>query len=72
MSIPDYIICLECESPLYTFEWKKEKIGQIILLLKGALRAENMVGLKMNVSEKDLEEVISILPSLNAPTIAGL
>jgi ATP phosphoribosyltransferase len=56
----------------YRDEWKKEKIDQIILLLKGALRAENMVGLKMNVSEEHLENIISILPSLNAPTVAGL
>jgi len=56
----------------YKDEWKKEKIGQIILLLKGALRAENMVGLKMNVPEEKLDAVISILPSLNAPTVAGL
>ena len=56
----------------YKDDWKKEKIGQIILLLKGALRAENMVGLKMNVPEDKLDSVISILPSLNAPTVAGL
>ncbi len=56
----------------YKDEWKKEKIGQIILLLKGALRAENMVGLKMNVPEEKLEEIIRILPSLNAPTVAHL
>ena len=52
--------------------WKREKIDQIILLLKGALRAENMVGLKMNVPEEKLEDVIKMLPSLNAPTVAGL
>jgi ATP phosphoribosyltransferase len=56
----------------YKDPWKKEKIGQIILLLKGALRAENMVGLKMNVPEEKLEALIHLLPSLNAPTIAGL
>ena len=56
----------------YGDEWKREKIGQIVLLLKGALRAENMVGLKMNVPEDKLEGIIAILPSLNAPTIAGL
>jgi ATP phosphoribosyltransferase len=56
----------------YRDEWKKEKIGQIILLLKGALRAENMVGLKMNVSEENLDKVIDLLPSLNAPTVAHL
>lgn len=56
----------------YQDKWKREKIGQIILLLKGALRAENMVGLKMNVPEENLDGVIGILPSLNAPTVAPL
>lgn len=52
--------------------WKKEKIEQISLLLQGALKAEDMVGLKMNVSEDRINEVMDILPSLNAPTIAHL
>jgi len=52
--------------------WKRWKIEQIALLLKGALRAENMVGLKMNVPKARLKEVIEHLPSLNAPTIASL
>ncbi|RJR27785.1 MAG: ATP phosphoribosyltransferase [Desulfobacteraceae bacterium] len=56
----------------YKDPWKREKIDQIILLLKGALRAENMVGLKMNLPHKKIEEVIGLLPSLNAPTVAGL
>jgi len=56
----------------YKNHWKKEKIGQIILLLKGALRAEKLVGLKMNVPKDKLEGVIRLLPSLNAPTVANL
>jgi ATP phosphoribosyltransferase len=52
--------------------WKKEKTQQIALLLKGALRAYKMVGLKMNVPEEKLDVVIGLLPSLNAPTIAHL
>lgn len=56
----------------YKDAWKREKIAQIILLLKGALRAENMVGLKMNVPEEKLDAITKILPSLNAPTVAGL
>jgi ATP phosphoribosyltransferase len=56
----------------YKDPWKKIKIEQIILLLKGALRAENMVGLKMNVPKENMEDVIKILPSLNAPTVANL
>jgi ATP phosphoribosyltransferase len=56
----------------YEDPWKRGKIDQIILLLKGALMAENMVGLKMNVSEEKLEGVIKLLPSLTAPTVANL
>ena len=52
--------------------WKKDKLKQIVLLLQGALRAEKMVGLKMNVPGEKLKEVVVLLPSLNAPTIANL
>ncbi len=51
---------------------KREKIEQIALLLKGALRGEKLVGLKMNVPEHCLEKVVGLLPSLNAPTVAPL
>jgi ATP phosphoribosyltransferase len=56
----------------YKDPWKRSKIEQIALLLKGALRAESMVGLKMNVPKDKINGVISILPSLRAPTVAGL
>jgi ATP phosphoribosyltransferase len=52
--------------------WKKQKIEQIRLLLQGALSAENKVGIKLNVSERDLETVINLIPSITAPTIATL
>ena len=51
---------------------KRKKIEQIALLLSGALRGEKLVGLKMNVSGTDLEKVVALLPSLNAPTVAPL
>jgi len=51
---------------------KREKIEQIALLLKGALHGEKMVGIKMNVPEDRMDEVIDMLPSLNAPTVAPL
>ncbi len=51
---------------------KREKIEQIGLLLKGALLAEKMVGLKMNVPKTKLEEIVKTLPSLNAPTVSPL
>jgi ATP phosphoribosyltransferase len=56
----------------YRDPWKREKIEQISLLLQGALRAEGMVGLKMNVSANDLKSIIEILPSITAPTISNL
>ena len=52
--------------------WKRTKIENIALLLKGALRAENMVGLKMNVPKEGLNAIISLLPSITSPTIANL
>ena len=52
--------------------WKREKAQNIATLLKGALRAEGMVGLKMNVPQAAVEQVMEILPSLNAPTMAHL
>ncbi len=51
---------------------KREKIGQIAQLLQGALRGEKLVGLKMNVSEANVEAVVALLPSLNAPTVSHL
>lgn len=51
---------------------KREKLEQVALLLKGALLAEKMVGLKMNVPEKHMQQIVALLPSLNAPTVAPL
>lgn len=52
--------------------WKKQKIDQIALLLKGALNAEKMVGLKMNVPENCMDAVVAVLPSLTSPTVSPL
>ncbi len=52
--------------------WKRNKIENIAILLKGALAAEGMVGLKMNLREKDLARVMDILPSLKRPTVSPL
>jgi ATP phosphoribosyltransferase len=52
--------------------WKRDKIERISQLVKGALNAEGMVGLKMNVPRARLNDVIEILPSLTAPTVADL
>lgn len=52
--------------------WKRKKIESIAILLKGALAADERVGLKMNVSKDALERVVSLLPALKKPTIASL
>ena len=51
---------------------KKRKIQHIALLLRGALAAGNMVGLKMNVPEATFDEVVALLPSITSPTVARL
>jgi ATP phosphoribosyltransferase len=51
---------------------KRRKIEQLSLLLKGALVADKLVAIKMNVPKLKLQDVVAALPSLNAPTVAGL
>lgn len=51
---------------------KRRKIKVLAMLLKGAEKAMGMVGIKLNVHGDRLDEVIAILPSLNAPTVASL
>jgi len=53
-------------------KWKKRKMENITILLKGALLAEEKVGLKMNVPKSRLKEVLKILPSLQTPTVSNL
>lgn len=52
--------------------WKRQKMDQLAMLLKGAIDADGMVGLKLNVEEKNLDKVLSLLSSLKNPTISSL
>jgi ATP phosphoribosyltransferase len=52
--------------------WKRKKIENMAMLLQGALSAEEKVGLKMNVPQRSLTEIMGILPSMHAPTISHL
>ncbi|MEZ5300689.1 MAG: ATP phosphoribosyltransferase [Verrucomicrobiales bacterium] len=52
--------------------WKREKIERIALLLKGALEARDKVGLKMNLPESELQNLLDCLPSLRRPTVSPL
>lgn len=53
-------------------KWKRQKMENIVLLLRGALAAEEKVGMKMNVPDKSLKRVLSLLSSLHSPTISQL
>ncbi len=52
--------------------WKRKKIETINTLLHGALRADRLVGLKMNVPQSKMNGLMAILPSMTAPTVANL
>ena len=56
----------------YKDAWKRAKMEQIALLLKGAIAAEEKVGLKMNVRKENLKKVLAKLPALKNPTISSL
>jgi ATP phosphoribosyltransferase len=53
-------------------EWKRQKIEDVALMLKGAIAAEGKVWLSMNAKRSDLESVLAILPALDKPTVASL
>jgi len=52
--------------------FKRRKIEVLNMLLQGALCAEGLVGLKMNVPEEKMPDIMALLPSLTSPTVAGL
>ena len=51
--------------------WKKQKMDDLVLMLRGAMAAEGKVGLTMNVANADLPAVLKVLPSTN-PTVSSL
>ncbi len=52
--------------------WKKEKIERLVLLVRGAHAARDKVGLKMNIEEIQLKNLLEALPSLRNPTVSAL
>ena len=52
--------------------WKRQKLETLALLLQGALEAEAKVGLKMNIAEPNLKNLLQSLPALRRPTISQL
>src|SRR3990167_224790 len=52
--------------------WKRRKIENIAMLLQGAIKAQEKVGLKLNIENKNLKKVLEQLPALNTPTVSSL
>ncbi len=51
---------------------KRRKIENLALMLRGAMDAQNRVGLMLNVRKEDLAAVLAVLPALKKPTISTL
>ena len=56
----------------YADDWKRRKLGDIKLLLEGAIAALGKVGLMLNVRKDNLDAVLGVLPALKKPTISHL
>ena len=52
--------------------WKREKIENIALMLRGAIEAQGRVGLMLNVRKATLDQILGVLPALNSPTVSPL
>jgi len=52
MAAPDYLICLECETPTYTFEWRE---GRIVEALCATCGNDDPA---LFATEEDLEELL--------------
>lgn len=53
-------------------EWKSQKVERLVLMLKGAMAANQKVGLMMNVPKASLDAVLKVLPKGIKPTVAEL
>jgi len=61
-----------CNEAAWEDPWKRSKMESLIMLLEGALNAERLVGLKMNVPKKSMNRISSLLPALKKPTVSPL
>ncbi|RYD88042.1 MAG: ATP phosphoribosyltransferase, partial [Sphingobacteriales bacterium] len=52
--------------------WKKQKLDKLVLLLQGAHAARDKVGLKLNLPQAQLDQLLKALPALRNPTISQL
>ena len=53
MSEPDFLVCLNCETPCYSFEWAEGKLSQILCMACGNEEPDEFS------TEEDLEALSS-------------
>jgi ATP phosphoribosyltransferase len=51
---------------------RRQKIENLALMLRGAMEAQDRVGLMLNVRKENLSGVLAVLPALQKPTISTL
>ena len=61
-----------CNEAASKDDWKRAKMDDIVLMLKGAMAAEGKVCLLLNAQKQNLDKVLDILPALQKPTISSL
>lgn len=61
-----------CSKAAWDIPWKREKLENMAMLLKGAIEARSKVGLKMNVPKASLSEIVGFLPAEKSPTVSAL
>ena len=71
-TLMDSYPALYANTSAWADEWKQSKIKNLALLLKAALAARDLVGLKMNLPEKSLKKLLEALPALRNPTVSPL
>ncbi|PWU06613.1 MAG: ATP phosphoribosyltransferase [Verrucomicrobia bacterium] len=69
--LESYPILIVNES-VWQNDWKRKKLQCLALLLKGALNARDLVGIKMNLPSANLKNLLEALPSLRNPTVSPL
>ncbi len=76
LRIIDEVMCsntvLVANKEAWANPFKRAKIEQIDLLLRGSLRAESLVCLKLNAPANNLDALLDLLPALNSPTVSPL
>lgn len=61
-----------CSKQAWETPWKREKLENMAMLLRGAIDARAKVGMKLNAPKAKLNEIVGFLPSEKSPTVSQL